>query len=468
MLKKHLQNMFYLFSGDILSRVAGFLATVYLARVLGKANFGLIHLGMALLSYAMLVAHFGLPTLGTRHIAAKDKNPGEFAGQIFTTRFLLSITAFIIAFIIIPLTAPSELALEIIIIYMFFLFPSTLLPDWYFQGEQQMGAIAVGNALGMFSYLIFILIWVQQPADTLLTAWGWFIGGVVHMIFLWVLFKRADFPLSFRFRNFQPLALLKKGFPLGLVSSISQLVIQFPIIYLGWTATADEVGVFSAALRLTLLLMIFDRMFYNVFFPAISHSAQQQPEQLTAIVQRSTKIVVAVTLSISMLAIVSAEVLVTVIFSDLYVSAVPYFQIMTVYFVLSMINSVVGYTLIGLKADRIFTAAFVGGLLVLLLTIYPLKEFLDIPGVILAMVLYQLTAMLIMAWQVRQRLQPPLFRYIIPPMLLVFFAFLPLLLYWQLHWGINCLLVIFLAIPLTIWFSGVRKAEFDYIRSAFR
>lgn len=56
---------------DIASRLIGFFATAYLARMLGVEKFGEVNLGFTSLSYGLLIINPGLQLYATREISSK-------------------------------------------------------------------------------------------------------------------------------------------------------------------------------------------------------------------------------------------------------------------------------------------------------------------------------------------------------------------------------------------------------------
>ncbi len=463
----HSKNILYLFSGDVASRVIGFAATAYLARVLGIDNFGLINLGMAVLTYGLIVGNSGLNLLGTREIASNTEKSDLLVGRIFGTRLLLSTIVYLIAVFMVALFINSKETGEIILIYLLFLFPSALLLDWFFQGRNQMHAIAIGRFVAMLSYLIFVLIFVRNTNDTILTAWGWMIGGVANALFLWLVFKQNNYQLQFQWKNWKIRSLLNRSLPLGLSSLISQVVIQFPFIYLGWLATKSEVGLYGAAFRLNVLLLIFDRVFYTVFYPVISRCAQQTPDRLNEMVNRVLKIIVVAALSIGMLAFFSANFLITIVFGDDYLNAVPLFQILVGYFALTLTNSVIGFTLVGMSYEKAFTRSFVWGMVAFFIGIFLLPSLLDTAGVVSALILYQLIALISMAMTLKKKIAVNLSRYFLIPFLGTLLVILPGLLYLEWQWPFKLLLIIFVILPLLIIISGINFDDFQYIKKRF-
>ena len=70
-MKSFRTHIFYLGSADIISRLLGFCAVTYLARILGASNMGVFAVGMSILAYASILINMGLPILGVRSVATK-------------------------------------------------------------------------------------------------------------------------------------------------------------------------------------------------------------------------------------------------------------------------------------------------------------------------------------------------------------------------------------------------------------
>ncbi|MFO7446303.1 MAG: oligosaccharide flippase family protein, partial [Ignavibacteriaceae bacterium] len=141
-LNKNLKNVISLFSIEFVARFFAFIAVTYLARIMGTSGFGVINIGLAVLSYAMIVANGGLTLLGTKKIAAGSANNEKLAGDIFLTRVLFSFILFVTAIVISYIFITSGEVFNVITAYLFFLFPSAVLLEWFFHGLQRMDVIA--------------------------------------------------------------------------------------------------------------------------------------------------------------------------------------------------------------------------------------------------------------------------------------------------------------------------------------
>jgi O-antigen/teichoic acid export membrane protein len=160
-LKKPAKNILYLFLGDISTRLVGFFVVTYLANTLGSSGFGKINISLAILSYAILFGGSGLPILGTREISLNEKNKEIFIGNLISARFISSIVIFIIFFLLSETLYNDDIS-TLNFIYLFFLFPYSLILDWFFQAKKRMDIIAFSRFTGMMVYLILIFSFVKK------------------------------------------------------------------------------------------------------------------------------------------------------------------------------------------------------------------------------------------------------------------------------------------------------------------
>ncbi|MGE5848072.1 MAG: oligosaccharide flippase family protein, partial [Ignavibacteria bacterium] len=79
-MNKNVKNIISIFSTEFIARFFAFLSVTYLARILGASNFGVINIGLAVLSYAMIVSNGGLTLFGTKKISAELGSTARLTG----------------------------------------------------------------------------------------------------------------------------------------------------------------------------------------------------------------------------------------------------------------------------------------------------------------------------------------------------------------------------------------------------
>lgn len=463
-LTSHSKNIIFIYTGDAISRVLGLLAISYLARVLGPADFGTISIGLAALAYALVLGNSGLKLLGTRTVAGEKERVEFLTANILAARLLLSTLAFVLGLGIVYCFMEKSQVFQVILVYLLGVLPSALLLEWFFQGQRKLGIIAGGKILGMFCYLLLILLFVKSSVDIVWVAWAWILGIAVNCIFLWILFKKRKYTVSFKRKNLKIGSILLQALPLGVATIIAQVTTQFPPIYLGLVSTKSQAGLFSAAFKVIVFLLILDRTFYAVFFPSISRCFTQFPDQLKENVNHVLKLTTVTALMIALYAVFSGKTIIHWIYGPSFLEAVPVFQVLLGYFVLNLINSVFTFTLIGMEKEKVYFRALFWGMVSFLITLLLLTKSLGTSGVACGLIVYQLTALVIMALTLIRQVRIHYFRSLILPFSGALSVLLLLFIFNQVTFLIKVIIITIVGFPLISWLGGIGKQELDFLK----
>ncbi len=465
-LTSHFRNIIFIYLGDAISRILGLLAISYLARVLGPSDFGTISIGLAVLAYAMVLGNSGLTLLGTRKVAGDTENIAFLTANIIIARLFLSVIAFSLGVYIIYVFVASQEIVHVTRVYLLGVFPAALLLEWFFYGKRKLGIIAGGKIIGMFFYLVIVLLFVKNNNDIIWVAWAWIIGIAANGAFLWGIFKQKKYTISFKRDRLKSGSLLLEAFPLGVAIIIAQITTQFPPIFLGLVTTKFEVGLFSAAFKVVMFLLILDRIFYAVFFPSISRCFNNFPDKLKANVNAVLKITTVSVLIIGLYAVVSGHYIIYLIFGYSFMHAVPIFQVLVGYFVLNLINSVFTFTLIGMEKEKIYTKSLLSGMVIFFIVTFIVTEFLGTMGVACGLIAYQLTSLIIMAAALKRKIVLNYVRSIILPFSGALLLLIPMM-FINLAFFIKIIIITVIGFPYIIWLGGVGKDELYYLKRKF-
>lgn len=359
---------------------------------------GLFAAGMGILTYGMIISEAGLPTLGTRTVAAEGGVPKGLIERICTTRLALSIGVLSLSALILFFTLHSHTLRNIALIYLAALIPAAFVLEWVFQGLRRMTLLAAGRIVAAASFLVWIILFVRQEASLLLVPVGWVISVGAQSVYLWRRYneKSEVVPASVP----RPGELLKTALPLGIAGLVAQFVTQFPVIYLGVT-DPREGGLFSVALRVIVLMLVVDRVFYTLFFPAITRHLKTAGEEVISHFNRVLKLITVVTLTAAVVAIMASRDILPLIFGSEFTRSALIFQILSVYFVCSVINSVFTFTLIGAGREKVYlNSLLLGGVGFFGITLLPGP----LPSSHLAamgLVLFQVISLLVMVREVQ-------------------------------------------------------------------
>jgi len=443
----------------------GFLATAYLARVLGKSGFGAINVGLSVLNYASVLTTGGLVILGTRKIAA-NQDSKVITGEIFYGRLTLSIVVFVIvAAVTFILSGFSEIS-YIILAYIFYLFPTAFMLEWFFVGIQKMEKVAYARIIGTVIYLLLVVVIVNDRDDAVLTGVAYSAGGVVTALFFISFYKKAGYSFHLEKSKKHFLKTLKESFPLGMASYISQFLAIFPIIYIAYIAGNSEAGVFSAALKMVGLFLVFDRIFVTIFLPKIINVISTRESSLEEIFNIVLKINVFITLAASLFLFLCSELIIIKVFGSDYSEAIFIFRLLLIYFVFTIIDSVFANTLIGLMKEKIYTFSLLIALIIFLTLTFTLTPFIGEYGVIYSFTILNFISLSYMIYFLKRDIKIKITRFIVVPVLFTTLVLLFLILL-QASLYIELLIAATLFIPLLVLIMKVGKDEINFIKRIF-
>ena len=353
-MNKPARNALFLFGGEGASRLLGFLTAAVLARRVGVDGFGQIGFATAILAYGMVITDFGLVSLGTREMARDKSRAQQLAGSVLSLRLALAVSAAIlmVAFAaVLPKPASVKWLLSA---YALAAVAQSVLLEWVFIGAEQTAWVSFSRVATNLSYFVLVLQLVRSPRQILLVPVSFAVAMVAGVLMLLVVFARHWHrpTLNFDLREWR--RLLTSAWPIGMGTVVSQLHVNFGMVGLGLLTTDIQTGIYAAAYRLVFFFMTLDRIFYTVFLPAATRYVAQQRERLATLTGTATRLVLAVALPLCLGLAILAQPAVTLVFGRSYASAAPALRVLVWFLLLSMLNSLTGYTLIAAGLERRF------------------------------------------------------------------------------------------------------------------
>ena len=416
-MKRPLRNVISLSGGDAGSRVLGFLITVYLARVLEPAGFGVIHIGLAVLSYLALAGSPGIQILETRNTARSTRIDYQRIGDVLSLRVVLALGLWIGVSLVCVIFIESEDTRDVVILYGASLIPLALLLDWFFQGKEEFTPVGGSKLLNYAIYGLFVLVLVRSADDVRLTPVAFALGNVVAASFLFVLYFRWFGQLRFQWQPASWKQILRSSVPVGVATFLAQSAINLPPIVIGILLTSADVGVYSAAMKLVLLLLLLDRIFNGLFLPVVSRYSASKPLDVQRLVSITIKVIVVVALPLTVCTVIAANEAVALIFGSGYEAAGTLAQLLVGYFAITLANSVFGCTLIGIGREKEYTRMLIQGSTFLVVAVVTLTLFLGINGAALGVLVGEFSILVLQVLETKKVISLKVTKIILRPAL---------------------------------------------------
>ena len=281
-------NFLYKTLLTISSYIIGFITFPYVSRVLGVDGIGAVNFADNSVGYFILFASMGIAILGTREIAA-TKDDQARRNRVFSNLLGLNIiftTITIIVYIgLITLVPRFAQNAELFYIGAAKIIATVFLVEWFFTGLEEFRYITIRSIVIKLLYVVAVFTLINDKSDyklyfTLSVATV-IINALVNIIYARK-FVRINRQALFSMRY------LKEYVTLGLYSIMTSMYITFNVMFLGLSTDNTQVGYYTTAFKLYIIMLGIFSAFTSVTMPRISAMlANGQHKDFTQIVAKS-------------------------------------------------------------------------------------------------------------------------------------------------------------------------------------
>ncbi|KKU75883.1 MAG: Membrane protein involved in the export of O-antigen and teichoic acid [Candidatus Nomurabacteria bacterium GW2011_GWB1_47_6] len=323
------KNTFWLFVGELTSRLLKMVLIIYAARILGVANWGIFAYAISIASLFFLFSDLGLDNLVTREIAKNFKERLSYFATAFVFRLVLLPACGILIFIFLTLFSKIPEVQEIIFIVAVFLALDLLRGfglAFHRAFEQMEKEAFVKFSTNLSISVLGLLVLFTVPSLKNL-AYAYLAGSSLGLLIT-----------IYTLRKY--LSDILKSFSLTLVGQIWRITWPFFIagvaaafmtytdmMMIGWWKTPMDLGLYSAAQRLIQFLFVAPSLIAVATFPLLSKLAEESPVKLKAILGKTISLVLLLGLPIALGGILLGREIMLIAFGEAYVGATLVFQI---------------------------------------------------------------------------------------------------------------------------------------------
>lgn len=283
------RNIARLALGDGAAKALNALTVLYLARVLGVADFGVLELATAVMTYFLLLADGGLEVWATRQ-AARGEDLGLLVGRVLPLRGLFAAAAFGLLLLLLPFLPDYAALRPLLVLFGLGLFVQATNLKWVFLGREQLGQVAAGLTLAQAVFALAVVAVVRGPADVIWVPLLRLAGDLGESAYFLYRFsteqgrKRPAFTLA----GTRPM--LRPAWTLGATHALGLLTYSFDSVLLGLLLGPAAVGLYSAAYRPVTLILALRMTYLLGLFPALARSYEEGREPFSRLVARSLQV----------------------------------------------------------------------------------------------------------------------------------------------------------------------------------
>ena len=309
-------------------RALSFVATVYAARVLGLAGFGVYAIAVAFAQTATLFVDFGTTAYGIREIAQRVPDRPRILSTVTYLRLLTAVTGGSLcaaAIAMLPSLAEYRAAMLIACIY-FITYGMT--QEWFYAGSLMFRPIALSNLVRGATCLLLQVSLVRSAKDTsravLIYAATPAVSALYLHIYSIVVLRLNAFAVP-RLRDIYHA--IRHSLMFLTSSACISLFGSMPTYVLGIFGSVTQVGSFAAANRPIVVASSMVLPLSNVCYPLIA-GCHQDPDDFAAAQRLFRHVVVLLVTPVTILLLWFGGPIIVGLYGPKYAAAVGIFRLM--------------------------------------------------------------------------------------------------------------------------------------------
>ena len=232
--------------GEVVARLCAFAATVYLARTLSPALFGIVGVAMGVMLYLSQIADGGIELVGIPMVARQRDDVASLAEPVLAVRFVLSL-AMTVAVIVAGVTVMPQPDGAILASSALSLLFAGLSVRWIHLGLERANGVAVARTLGEVVALAAMLVLVRETGDVGRVPLAHFLGAGVTAFVMLLTLQRSGVRLAWVWAPRKAAPVFQRSRHLVVFTLLGLLLFNFDLIYLRIRSGAEAAGYYAAA-----------------------------------------------------------------------------------------------------------------------------------------------------------------------------------------------------------------------------
>jgi O-antigen/teichoic acid export membrane protein len=327
--KSLLRSFLTLSFGNITAQLLLLVAFAALGRTLGPEGFGWWSFSYAVMLYLFRLDEFGMEVMGVRAIARGQTPAASRISSVLTTRLLLAIVLFSCAAFASAVGIIPAQARLLVIVLSLAVFPLALSLEWAYEAIQRFEFVSLARVLKAILFVALVLAVSDPSIISMSCAVFYVLSLVVPAAYLLFDAPRRFGRIRLQFDWHASRALLRESWPVGVATFLSQFSLFFATVYLGYVATATEVGIFSAAHRLIVFVWAYGIVASNrVLLPTLSRLHGESPVDFDLLVTRATRLFLVLALPMGVLGTLTSKSIIVLVYGPSYATASRVFDVL--------------------------------------------------------------------------------------------------------------------------------------------
>ncbi|MCC9137785.1 flippase [Pontibacter silvestris] len=330
--KEIFENISWLFFDKALRLGVGFFLTALIARQLGTDLFGIWNYAIAFVALFSVFSTLGLDNIVVKELVKDERKHEEILGAAFILKLLGGFVGIFCSLVAISYLRVDDKQIFTIvsIIASGFIFQSFDIIDYFFQSRLKSKlTVYARNAAFLLGAVIKVVLLLYKVSLIYYVTANVFELAFASIFLILVYNKKEQSVFRWIIRFDTIKWLLKESFPLLFAGMVILIYMRTDQIMLGEMIGDSEVGIFSAAVRLSEVWYFVPLVITNSLLPSIVKAKELTFEEYENKVQNSFNIMATLGIVTAAVVSVASYLIISVVFGNEYLNAAPILSIHT-------------------------------------------------------------------------------------------------------------------------------------------
>lgn len=300
----------------------------YISRILGATGNGKINFADSIVSYFIMIAMLGIPVYGIRACAKVKNDKEKLSSTVYELLIINTITtiiSYLLLFVALNFVPKFAEYRTLIMILSSSIFLNCIGIEWLFKACEEYSYITIRSLIFKTLSIILMFLLVKSPNDIEIYAFIMVISSSFSYIFNFMRLHQYVLPMKKLKLNFKKH--IKPIFTFFLLSVSWVIYTHLDVTMLGFISSDQEVGYYSAAVKIKNILVSGVSALGTVLLPRLTTYANENEESFYKLLKKDFSfIIIASFFFIGFLVINAKEVLIF-LSGDGYLAAIPAMQV---------------------------------------------------------------------------------------------------------------------------------------------
>jgi O-antigen/teichoic acid export membrane protein len=401
-----IKNTFWLTLAEAISKFLKLILIIYVARILGAAEYGKFTFALAFVSLFVIFSDFGLGPIITREFSRQKEKVEDFSA-ILSLKIILSIGTLILIFLgSFFITSNPDIRSIIWILAVFIVidsFPQIIYAFSRARQRMEYESLArIFQVLAITAAGFFVILRFPSVRNL---SFAYLFAGLGALFVILFVFHFKFFSLRFSLKPSIWKRFLAMSWPLALAGIFSTIYSQIDLVMLGHWGQITQAGWYGASYRIIGMTLIPGVLISQSFFPVLSIFFKESKEKLQKTFDKFMEVMMFLSIPLVVGGITLAPKIIDWIYDPSYLPAVWAFQILLVMVAITYLFCPLSSILVAANQQKkAFWIALVGAIVNIILNLILIPKFSLYGAAWATLITYVILLLLILAIVARSRL----------------------------------------------------------------